>query len=157
MSESPLNQMFKRLHLANARRSWPTLVARAEAEQWTYHDFLLVLIQEEIAHRQQTRLERLTRGARFPFLRTIEEFDFSCQSTVRLQLLGSALSPDFVTEGRCLVLYGKPGRGKTHLAIAIAYKAILNGFDTLFVTAAEMIDELSGAFGGGRFTETLHR
>jgi len=51
------------------------------------------------------------------------------QSTVRLSLLGSALAPDFVTEGRCLIFGGKPGRGKTHLAVAIAYRAIQNGFD----------------------------
>lgn len=55
---------------------------------------------------------------------------------MRLTLLGSALSPDFVTEGRSPVLLGKPGRGKTHLATAIAYRAIQNGFEALFVTAA---------------------
>ena len=88
-------------------------------------------------------------GRSFPFLKTIDDFDFTYQSTVRLALLGSALSPDFVTEGRCLILYGKPGRGKTHLAVAIAYRAIQNGFDALFVTAAELIDDLSAAFRAG--------
>jgi len=68
-----------------------------------------------------------------------------------------ALSPDFITEGRCLILCGKPGRGKTHLAVAIAYRAIQNGFDALFVTAAELIDELSAAFRKGRLAETLTR
>jgi DNA replication protein DnaC len=72
-------------------------------------------------------------------------------------LLGSALSPDFVTEGRSLVLAGKPGRGKTHLAVAIAYRAIQNGFDALFVTAAELIDELSAAFREGRLAAALPR
>ena len=111
-----------------------------------YRDFLTLLVAEEIAHRQQTRLDRLLRRARFPFLKTIDDFDFTYQSTVRLALLGSALSPDFVTDGRCLILDGKPGRGKTHLAVAIAYRAIQNGFDALFVTAAELIDDLSAAF-----------
>ena len=76
---------------------------------------------------------------------------------MRLALLGSALSADFVTEGRSLVLLGKPGRGKTHLAVAIAYRAIQNGFETLFVTAAELIDELSAAFRKGRLAEALAR
>jgi DNA replication protein DnaC len=74
---------------------------------------------------------------------------------LRLSLLGSALSPDFITEGRCLVLFGKPGRGKTHLAVAIAYRAIQNGFDAVFVTAAQLIDELSAAFRAGRLAEAL--
>lgn len=153
--ELSLDVLLRRLHLANTRRTFPELIARAESEQWSYHDFLTMLAAEEVAHRQQTRLERLTRRARFPFLKTIDEFDFSFQSTVRLQLLGSALSPDFVTEGRCVILSGKPGRGKTHLAVAIAYRAIQNGFDALFVTAAELIDQLSAAFRTGRFSDAL--
>jgi DNA replication protein DnaC len=77
--------------------------------------------------------------------------------TVRLALLGSALSQDFVTDGRALILLGKPGRGKTHLAVAIAYRAIQNGFDALFVTAAEFIDDLSRAFREGDFASALAR
>jgi DNA replication protein DnaC len=150
-----LDAVFKRLNLANARRVWRDLIARAEREEWPYDRFLTVLVAEEIAHRQQTRLTRLSRRASFPFLKTIDDFDFTYQSTVRLALLGSALSPDFVTEGRALILYGKPGRGKTHLAVAIAYRAIQNGFDAHFVTAAELIDDLSAAFRAGRLAQAL--
>ena len=133
-----LDLLFKRLHLANARRVWRDMIQRAEKESWSYRDLLAVLVAEEIAQRQQTRLARLSRHAGFPFLKTVDDFDFTYQSTLRLALLGSALSPDFVTEGRCLILRGKPGRGKTHLAVAIAYRAIQNGFDALFTTAAEL-------------------
>jgi len=59
------------------------------------------------------RLQRFTRKAHFPLLKTIDEFDFSVQKTLRPSLLGSYLGPDFVTEGRSLILYGKEGRGKT--------------------------------------------
>ena len=152
-----LDSLLKRLHLANTRRIWRDLIVRAETEQWSFHAFLTVLVTEEVAHRQQTRLGRLSRRAEFPFLKTIDDFDFTFQSTLRLALLGSALAPDFVTEGRCLILHGQPGRGKTHLAVAIAYRAIQNGFDALFVTAAELIDELSAAFRNGQLGQTLTR
>jgi DNA replication protein DnaC len=152
-----LDALLKRLHLANARHSWRELVVRAEREQWSLRDFLALLAAEEVAHRQQTRITRLTRRAQFPFLKTIEEFDFNYQSTVRLSLLGSALSADFLTEGRCLILSGKPGRGKTHLAVAIAYRAIQNGLEALFVTAAQLIDELSAAFRSGQLAQGLAR
>ena len=152
-----LDSLLKRLHLANTRRIWRDLIVRAETEQWPFHHFLAVLVSEEVAHRQQTRLGRLSRRAEFPFLKTIDDFDFTFQSTLRLALLGSALAPDFVTEGRCLILHGKPGRGKTHLAVAIAYRAIQNGFDALFVTAAELIDELSAAFRNGQLGQALTR
>lgn len=152
-----LDRLLKRLHLANTRRIWRDLIVRAETEQWSFHNFLTTLVAEEIAQRTHTRLARLSRRAQFPFLKTIEEFDFTYQSTLRLALLGSALTADFVTEGRSLVLLGKPGRGKTHLAVAIAYRAIQNGFDALFVTAAELIDELSAAFRSGRLALALTR
>jgi DNA replication protein DnaC len=148
--------MLRRLHLANAPRVYRGLCEQAEREHWSYHDFLSTLVAEEIAHRQQTRLQRLARKARFPFIKTIEEFDFTFQSTVRQALIGSYLTADFVTDGRCLVLSGKTGRGKTHLAIAIAYRAIQNGFDSLFCTAAAVIDALSDAAASGRLRERLH-
>jgi DNA replication protein DnaC len=154
-TDDELDVLLKRLHLANARRIWRALVERAEKEEWSYRDFLAILAAEEIAQRQQTRLQRLSRWASFPFLKTIDDFDFTYQSTVRLGLLGSALSPDFITEGRCLILSGKPGRGKTHLAVALAYRAIQNGFDAFFTTAAELIDDLSAAFRQGRLAEAL--
>jgi DNA replication protein DnaC len=150
-----LDALLKRLHLANARRVWRALIERAEQEGWACRDFFALLVAEEVAHRQQTRIRRLSRRALFPFLKTIDDFDFTWQSTVRLALLGSALAPDFVTEGRNLILTGKPGRGKTHLAIALAYRAIQNGFDARFVTAAELIDGLSAAFRRGRLGGAL--
>ncbi len=122
---------------------------------WSYRDFLTLLVTEEIAHRQQTRLGRLTRRAHFPFLKTIDDFNFTYQSTLRLHMLGSALAPDFVTEGRSLIFSGKPGRGKTHLAIAVAYRAIQNGFDAFFTTAATLIDDLSAAFRDGQLAQAL--
>jgi len=154
-ADPDLDALFKRLHLANARRVWRDLVQRAERETWAYADFLTLLVSEEIAHRQQTRLGRLTRRAQFPFLKTIDDFNFTYQSSLRVHMLGSALSVDFVTEGRSLILAGKPGRGKTHLAIAIAYRAIQNGFDAFFTTAAALIDDLSAAFRVGELAQAL--
>jgi DNA replication protein DnaC len=154
-TDDELDALLKRLHLASARRIWRKLVEEAEKQEWSYRDFLGILVAEEIAQRQQTRLQRLSRRADFPFLKTIDDFNFTYQSTLRLSLLGSALSPDFITEGRCLILSGKPGRGKTHLAVAIAYRAIQNGFDAVFTTAAQLIDQLSAAFRAGGLAAAL--
>jgi DNA replication protein DnaC len=101
-----------------------------------------------------TRVTKLARYAHFPFLKTIEEFDFTFQSTVRRTQLGPYLGAEFVTEGRNLVLSGKPGRGKTHIAVALAYRAIQNGFEARFVGATALIDELCAAARAGTLRET---
>ena len=100
-----------------------------------------------------TRIQNAARHAHFPFTETIESFDFVFQSSVRRQQLGPYLGPELVTEGRNLILSGKPGRGKTHLAVAIAYRAIQNGFTARFVGASALIDELGAASRAGRLRE----
>jgi DNA replication protein DnaC len=150
-----LDGLLRRLHLPTVRRLYPELAQRAEADGGSYRDFLALLMAEEVAHRAQTRIQRCVRRARFPFLKTIDEYDFTFQSAVRLSLLGSALSPEFVTQGHSLVLSGPPGTGKTHLAVAIAYRAIQNGFDAAFTTATALIDELSTATRKGRLRQAL--
>jgi DNA replication protein DnaC len=155
LSEAEREALFKRLHLAHMRRIYHEVAVQAEQEGWSYADFLSLLLAEEVAGRKQTRLQRLTRSAHFPFLKTMDEFDFSLQSTLRLALLGSFLGPELVSEGRSLILHGKTGRGKTHLAVAVGYRAIQNGFETLFTTAAELIEDLSNASKKGRLQEAL--
>ncbi len=151
-----LDGMLKRLHLPTVRRLYAELESRAEQEEMSHRDYLAVLIAEEVAHRAQTRVHRSVRRARFPFLGTIEDFDFTFQTSVRLQLLGSFLGPELVSEGRNLILSGPTGTGKTRLAIAIAYRAIQNGFEARFTTAAELIEQLSNAARTGKLASALH-
>lgn len=157
IEDPELEELLKRLHLAWLRRNYRDICDRAETEQWSYRDFLGTVVAEEIAHRQQTAITRRTRRAKFPFHRTIDDFDFTYQSTLKLKMLGSYLSADFVTDGRNLILYGRPGRGKTHLAIAVAQRAIENGFDVLFTTAAELIEDLSVGAERGELRDGLQR
>ena len=150
-----LDGLLRRLHLPTIRRLYPEFEDRAEVEGMSYRDYLAILVTEEVAHRAETRIQRATRKACFPFLRTIEEFDFKLQTAVRLSLLGSYLGPELVTEGRCLILGGSTGTGKTHLSVAIAYRAIQNGYDACFITAAELIDKLSAAAGESQLRKAL--
>jgi DNA replication protein DnaC len=157
MAPLDLDGMLRRLHLPTVRRLYPELETRIEAEGLSHRDFLALLIAEEVGHRAQTRIVRSVRKAHFPFLRTIEEFDFTFQTSVRLQLLGSYLGPELVSEGRSLILCGPSGTGKTHLGIAIAYRAIQNGFEALFTSAAALIEALSVATRRGDLATTLAR
>jgi DNA replication protein DnaC len=151
-----LDGMLKRLHLPTVRRLYAGLEGRAEQEAMSYRDYLAVLIAEEVAHRAQTRVQRSVRKAKLPFVGTIDDFDFTFQSSVRLQLLGSFLGPELGTEGRNLILSGPTGTGKTRLAISIAYRAIQNGFEARFTTAAHLIETPSNAARTGKLAESLH-
>jgi DNA replication protein DnaC len=67
----------------------PTGGGSCRKRNWSYRDFLTFPLTEEVAHRNQTHLQRGTRNAHFPFFNTIDEFDFHLQSTLRQSLLGS--------------------------------------------------------------------
>lgn len=153
LSHLDLLAMLKRLCLATMARRLAEFEERGAAEGWSHREFLTCLVAEEVAHRAGTRVKKLARQARFPFLKTIEEFDFLFQNSIRRQQLGPFLGPELVTEGRNLILSGKPGRGKTHLAVALAYRAIQNGFEARFVSAAALIDELCAAAQAGTLRE----
>jgi DNA replication protein DnaC len=150
-----LDGMLKRLHLPTVRRLHDELATRAEADGMSYRTYLETLVAEEIAHRTETRLTRAVRAARFPFLRTIEDFNFTFQTALKLQMLGSYLGPELVTEGKNAILSGPSGTGKTHLCIAIAYRAIQHGYDARFTSADALIGHLSHAAAKGRLELAL--
>lgn len=146
---------LRRLHLPTIRRLYPPLITQAEKESWTYKELLEQLISEEIAHRAETRIARATRKAKFPYLKTLEEFDFTFQRSIERKTLGRYLGTELVEQGRCLVLLGRPGRGKTHLSIALAYKAIQAGYDARFTTAAQLLSDLDRAGRDGQIDQVL--
>lgn len=150
-----LEGMLRRLHLPTVRRFYQELATRAEAEGMGYRVYLETLLAEEIAHRTETRLTRALRNARFPFLRTIDDFNFTFQTALKLQMLGSYLGAELVTEGRNAIFSGPSGTGKSHLAIAIAYRAIQHGYEARFVGADELIGELSRAATKTRLAAAL--
>ncbi len=150
-----LDGMLRRLHLPTIRRLYGDLATQAEVDGMGYRVYLETLVAEEVAHRAETRLTRAVRKARFPFLRTIDDFNFTFQTALRLQMLGSYLGPELVTEGRNAILSGPSGTGKTHLAIAIAYRAIQHGGEARFVGADALIAELSRAAAKGRLEAAL--
>lgn len=150
-----LDGLLRRLHLPTVRRLYGELATRAEAEGMAYRAYLETLVAEEVAHRAETRITRAVRKAQFPFLRTIDDFNFTFQTALRLQMLGSYLGPELVSEGRSALFSGPSGTGKTHLAIALAYRAIQHGYEARFVGADVLIGELSRAATKGRLDGAL--
>jgi DNA replication protein DnaC len=156
-ADFPLEQTLRRLHLPAVRQRYQELAAQAVAENWSYPEYLEQLAQAEVERRQERRIEVATRRAGFPFLKTLEEFDFTFQQSLKRQALGPYLGPELVSGGRNLILWGPPGLGKTALSIALAYKAIQYGASARFVTCTELIGELVQARARGEWEGALAR
>jgi DNA replication protein DnaC len=156
MSEMPLLEShLRRLRLPTARRRYAELEEQARAGGWSYTEYLERLAEEELAERRERRIAQATRRAGFPFIKTLEEFDFSFQTSIPRSMLGPYLGAELVSSGRNLVLWGPPGVGKTALVIALAYKAIQCGASAKFVTCTELIGELVQARARGAWETAL--
>ena len=111
-----------------------TLDAAANKQQ-PYPDMLAELLGAEVAARRQRYLTTKTRMAHLPFQRTLEQFDFGFQPSIDERLVKELANLAFISEATNVLLLGPPGVGKTHLAIALALKAIENGHGAYFVRA----------------------
>jgi DNA replication protein DnaC len=133
-----LEQNLKRLKLRHVRDTLDAINEVALAEEPSYLDFLAYLVQEEIAGREATQRERRLKAARFPAWRTLDDFDFSFQTSVSQQTIRDLATLEFVRNRENLVLLGPPGVGKSHLAIALGIEAVNAGYSVLFTTMDEL-------------------
>src|SRR4051795_12568304 len=113
-----LTHLFRALKAPAAARALPRLAERARAEEWSYERFAEVLLATEVATRETHGGESRIKAARFPARKTLEEFDFSFQRSVRKQVIEHLGQLDFLHARESIVALGPPGTGKTHLAIA---------------------------------------
>jgi DNA replication protein DnaC len=133
------------------------LAERARQETWTYEEFLSACLEREVAARQSNGGEIRIRAARFPARKTLEEFDFDHQRSLKREVIAHLGALDFVESKENVVFLGPPGTGKTHLAIGLSMRACQAGHRVLFATAAEWVDRLAAAHNAGRLHEDLTR
>ena len=107
---------------------------------------LLELMKTETASRQENQNKRRLKAAGFPYLKTMDEFDCSqLNEAVSPLFLNELASCQFIRQRQNVVMIGNPGRGKTHLSIALGLKACSQGFNVLFKNAATLSTELCEA------------
>jgi DNA replication protein DnaC len=129
----------------------------ATAADWSFLDYLDRLLREEVRLRAAEDAAKRTAEAAFPFVATLESFDFAFQPSINPAHIALWASAGFVEQPQNLVLIGPPGVGKTHLAIGLGMKAIDHGFTVRYTTADEMIGLLPKGDTKHRGRQKLNR
>jgi DNA replication protein DnaC len=133
------------------------LAERARSEGWTHEQFLAACLEREVSARQSHGGENRIRAARFPAHKTLEEFDFDHQRSVRKEVVAHLGALDFIEARTNALFLGPPGTGKTHLSIALGIRACQAGHRVAFATAREWVDRLGVAHRAGKLHEELDR
>jgi DNA replication protein DnaC len=157
MKTSELAHIFRALKAPAAARAMPMLAERAREESWSHERFLEAVLSTEIASRDSHGGESRIKAARFPARKTLEEFDFTFQRSVKKQVIEHLGQLDFLHGKENVVLLGPPGTGKSHLAVAISVRACLAGQRVAFATATEWVGRLGDAKRRGTLEAELRR
>lgn len=103
-----------------------------------YEDFLIALMRKELEVREERTRQRKIKAAGFPYMKTLDELDYSCFEHLAPAFLQELGSCDFVSNCQNITMIGNPGTGKSHLSIALGIKACMLGFNVKFFNAANL-------------------
>jgi DNA replication protein DnaC len=149
--------LTRALKAPTLRQSVTRLAERARVEGWSHEEFLAACLQREVAAREAHGGEGRIRAARFPARKSLEEFDYDHQRSLKREVIAHLGTLDFVAARENVVFLGPPGTGKTHLAIGLGIRACQAGHQVLFATAAAWVARLAEAHAQGRLQAELTR
>ena len=154
---SQIAYLARALKAPALRDSAERLAATAREAGWTHQEYLAACLEAEVATRGAHGAENRVRAAGFPARKTIEDFDFDHQRSVKRDHILHLATLDFITARTNIVLLGPPGTGKTMLATGLGIKACQAGHRVLFATAAAWTDRLTAAHRAGRIQQEITR
>jgi len=137
-----LESYLKKLKLPAISKSYLEVAREAAERNQTYVDYLLALAEQEIIRREEQSLKRRLKNARFPFIKTLEEYDFSLIPSLNKNKVLVLSQGEFIEKKETVIFIGNCGTGKTHLSIALGLCALRKGYKVRFYTAAGLANEL---------------
>lgn len=130
------------LCLPTVKAECEQLARQCATENLDYLGFLLRLCERELADRERRAFERRLKTARFPQLKSLDDFDFTAQPSLNRALLLELARGEFIDRRESVILLGGPGTGKTHVAIGLAAAACQRGKKVRFFRVTELLTQL---------------
>jgi len=150
-----LPEMLGRLKLRALRDRLDGLLEDAARQDLNLREALALLCDAEMRHREERRIQMGMNIAKFPFVRTLEGFDFEAQPSLDPKQIRDLAACRWVANGDVLLILGPPGVGKSHLAVALGREAIRQGYSVLFIPAIGLITALAKVHAEGKLEEKL--
>jgi DNA replication protein DnaC len=141
---------LSRLRLPRIREILQGVMKAAEEQGKSYLRFLDDLLEEEVAQKEQRRIETALKISGLPFIKSIDEFDFTFQPKLDRQKVMSLFDLTFIRQKGNIIFLGPPGVGKTHLAVSLALKACQAGITIYFTNMEDLIKKLKKDYDAGR-------
>jgi len=157
MKPELLQQHLSYLQLPFIRDHYAALAQEATQKSWGYLQYLEALIQAEAEQRRQRLIQRRVKEARFPVLKTLDQFRWDWPKKINRLAVQHLFRLGFIKENANVILLGNVGLGKTHLATALGYAACQEGHSVLFANAINVINELSAAHKHGTLKKQFRK
>ena len=137
-----LETYLKQLRLPSFLQNYRKFAEDAAQTHLTYDRYLLALAEQEVARREENRRVRRIKAARFPVLKELADFDFSCVPSLSKQRVLELARGGYIEKAEPILMVGNPGLGKTHVATSLALAACRQGLRVRFYNAAGLVNEL---------------
>jgi DNA replication protein DnaC len=157
MNDDELTAYLNSLKLPYIRDNYEAVAQSAARKQWTHVHYLSELIKQESGLRADRIIGRRIRMARFPVVKTLDQFNWSWPKKINEAQIRNLFRLTFIEDKSNVVFIGGVGLGKTHLASALGYQACLKGHTVLFASAIDTINNLIAARHGGALKQELKK
>lgn len=152
-----VKERMKQLRFSGAITSLESRNDYALKNKLSYLDFLELVLEDEWAVRQSNAHKRRLTQSKLNQQKRLDNYNFSCQPELDKKLIMDLSACRFISQKQNIVLMGKPGVGKTHLANAIGLEALQKGYTVLFIHANSLIDHLHRSKADGKYQSILNR
>ena len=152
-----LRAQLTAMHMRYMEQNFEALGQKAALEKITHIDYLAQLIDGESCARDDRGTVRRIAAARFPVLKTLEQFDWSWPASINEMQIRHLFRLDFLKENGNIIFIGNVGLGKSHFATALAHTACLRGHPALFTTAINIINSIAAAQASGSIKHEMNK